>query len=238
MENYIYHIIYIIMYQIRYLVINMTQDNHRLNPILHSLHLNKKEFVTSDEIRSIGKRLGVNPQNSIRNLAARGYIVRIFRGLFYVKDFEDVMMGRSKYSHLEIVAKGLEQMNVKAWYFCLHTALKLNNQTHETLNMDYIASDTLFRGKVINIVGHMFKFHKLGPSLFDFGIRTDIKPLRFSDAEKTILDIIYINRYNAVPEKRIALDIGDLVDHADRKRIDKYLEHYPKTVGRTIEGLK
>ncbi len=226
------------MYQNRNIVINMTMNKRRLNPILHNLHLNKQEFVTSDEIRRIGKKLKVNPENSIRNLAARGFIVRIFKGLFYVKDFEDVMMGRSKYSHLEIVAKGLEIMNITSWYFCLHTALKLNNLTHETLNLDYIASDTLFRGKVIKIAGHRFKFHKLNPLLFNFGIQSDIKPLRFSDVEKTILDIIYINRYNAVPEKRIAMDFGDLVEQADRKRIDKYLEHYPKTVRRIIEGLK
>jgi predicted transcriptional regulator of viral defense system len=213
----------------------MTKDRKYVNPILRSIHVDKKEFVTSEEVRNIGKKFDVIPENAIRNLMASGYLVRIFRGLFYVPTFDEVNMGNSRYSHLELVARGFDFLGVRRWYFCLQTALKLNNMTHETASIDLVASDSIFRGKPIDIAGHQFKFHKLSPGLFDFGIRTDLAPLRFSDPEKTILDIVYINRYNAVPSTRIAMDVSEYIENANHRRIQKYLEHYPGSVRRTLE---
>jgi hypothetical protein len=104
------------------------------------------------------------------------------------------------------------------------------------MSMDFLASASIFRGKVIEISGHLFKFHKLRPGLFGFGIRTDLAPLRFSDPEKTILDIVYINRFNAVPSTRIAMDVSEYIEKADHRKIEKYLKFYPGSVRKTLEG--
>ena len=79
-----------------------------MNLILKKIHLDKKEFVTADYIKKHCKRLEYNYDNTIRNLLAKGYLIRIFKGIFYVKTFDEVKMGNIKYSHHELVAKGLE----------------------------------------------------------------------------------------------------------------------------------
>lgn len=43
----------------------------------------------------------------IRYFIAQGYLTRIFRGIFYVKTLDELKLGRSKYSYLELAAKGL-----------------------------------------------------------------------------------------------------------------------------------
>ena len=40
-------------------------------------------------------------------------MVRIFRGIFYVKSLDEIKLGKSKYNHIDLVAKGLELREVK-----------------------------------------------------------------------------------------------------------------------------
>ena len=142
----------------------------RMNPILKKLHLEEKEFVTSFEIRNYCDIFDYNYYNTIRNLTSRGYLLRIFKGVFYLKTFDEVKLGKMKYSHLDLVSKGLELKGVKNWYFGLQTALKLNNATHEHFTMDYVINDKLFRSKPITINGYRFKFVKLKKDLLGFGV--------------------------------------------------------------------
>ena len=155
-----------------------------------------KEFVTSKELELYCKSMKLDYTTVIRYFIAQGCMTRIFRGIFYVKTLDEIKLGRSKYSHLELVAKGLELKNVKNWYFGLHTALKLNNMTHEYFAVEDVINDSLFRANPMNIAGYKFKFTKLSPSLFDFGIKNKDEIVRYSDPEKTVLDFIYIWRYN------------------------------------------
>ncbi|MBN2237331.1 MAG: hypothetical protein JW729_07210, partial [Bacteroidales bacterium] len=133
-----------------------------------------------------------------------------------------------KYNHLELVAKGLELKQVKNWYFGLHTALKLNNMTYEHFTIDYVVSDKIFRAKPINIAGYKFKFVKLKSSLFLFGIIKN--KIRYSDPEKTILDIMYRWRYNGIPKEKIVSDISEWSKNLAKPKIKKYSKNYPKTI--------
>ena len=109
--------------------------------------------------------MGLNYEITIRHLVSRGYIIRIFKGIFYIKTLEETKLNKSKYNHLELVAKGLELKGVKNWYFGLYTALKFNNITHESFTVDYVVNDKLLRSKPINIAGYKFRFVKLTPKL-------------------------------------------------------------------------
>jgi predicted transcriptional regulator of viral defense system len=203
-----------------------------MNPVLKKIHLEDKEFVRSDEVKGYCKDFGLDYYNTIRNLTARGYLLRIFRGLFYVKSFDEVKMGSMKYSHLELVSRGMDLKGISNWYFGLNTALKLNNATHEHFTVDYVVSDTLFRNKPINIAGYKFRFIKLKESLFTFGIKR--KKYRYSDLEKTILDLIYMSRYSSVPKEKIVIDIEDYMGNVSKSRIKKYSTRYPKTVRKIL----
>ena len=152
-----------------------------MNAVLKKLHLKNKEFVKADEIKRYCKDFRLDYFNTIRNLTAREYLLRIFKGIFYVKSFDEVKMGNMKYSHLELVSKGMELKGIVNWYFGLYTALKLNNITHEHFTVDYVVNDTIFRSKPINIVGYKFRIIKLKNSLFDFGI--NMNKHRYSNLE-------------------------------------------------------
>jgi predicted transcriptional regulator of viral defense system len=205
------------------------------NLVLKKLRIDKKEFITSEELKRYCKSMGLNYEKIIRYFVYRGYFIRIFKGIFYVKSLDEVKLVKSKYSHLELVAKGLELKDVKKWYFGLYTALKFNNITHETFVVDYVVNDKLFRSKPINIAGYQYRFIKLAPRLLQFGIIED--SLRYSDPEKTILDFIYTWRYNGVPKEKIILDVSEWAKDVSSDKIRKYAVNYPKTVREIADRL-
>jgi predicted transcriptional regulator of viral defense system len=199
--------------------------------------MDNKEFVTAEELKIYCKSMELNYEMIVRYFGMRGYLVRIFRGIFYVKSLEELKLGRNKYPHLELVAKGLELKNVKRWYFGLHTALKLNNMTHETFAVEDVLNDKLFRANPFTIAGYKFKFSRLSPALLGFGISKAGNGVRYSDAEKTILDFIYIWRYNGIPEEKITADVSGWAKGASKEKLRAYAKKYPKTVAGIVERL-
>lgn len=210
----------------------------RMSIILDKLRIENKEFVTANELKEYCKLTKMDYDLVIRYFVSRKkYLVRIFRGIFYVKSIEEFKLGKSKYNHLELVSKGLELKGVKKWYFGLHTALKLNNMTHEHFTIEEVISDSLFRANPINIDGYKFKFVKLSPSLLDFGIKKENAMLRYSDPEKTILDFIYLSRQDGVPADRIIIDVSDWCRNISKDKLKKYSKNYPKTVAEIVDRV-
>jgi predicted transcriptional regulator of viral defense system len=196
--------------------------------LLKKLRIDQKEFIASEELKRYCKLLALDYKKTIKYHVYRGYLIRIFKGIFYVKSLDEVKLSKSKYNHLELVAKGLELKGVKNWYFGLYTALKFNNITHESFSVDYVVNDKLLRSKPIKIAGYKFRFVKLSSRLLEFGIIKN--NLKFSDPEKTILDFIYIWRYNGVPKEKIVLDVSEWAKDISSEKIKKYAANYPKTV--------
>lgn len=209
----------------------------RISVLLKKLRIENKEFITSKELELYCKSMKLDYATVIRYFISQGYMTRIFRGIFYIKSLDEQKLGRSKYSHLELVAKGLEMKNVRNWYFGLHTALKLNNMTHEYFAVEDVINDSLFRANPINIAGYKFKFTKLSPSLVSFGINKKDKIVRYSDPEKTVLDFIYIWKYNGVPGDKIVLDISEWAKQGSKEKLMSYAKKYPKTVTEMVERV-
>lgn len=205
------------------------------NFLLKKLNIDEKEFITSEELKRYCKSMGLNYEITIRHLVSRGYLIRIFKGIFYIKSFDETKLGKFKYSNLELVAKGLELKGVKNWYFGLYTALKFNNMTHESFAIDYVINDKLLRSKPISIAGNKYRFIKLSPRLLEFGINED--NLRYSDVEKTILDFIYTWRYNGIPAEKIILDVSEWAKNISIEKTKKYAINYPKTVQEIAEAI-
>jgi len=203
--------------------------------LLKKFYIEGKEFVKSDEIKECCELLNLNYENVIRYFILRGYLLRIFRGIFYVKNLEELKFGTNKYSHLELVSKGLDLKGIKNWYFSLYTALKLNKATHEYFTIDYVISENLYRNNPINIDNYNFKFMKLKPDLLNFGITEN--GFRYSDLEKTILDFIYIWIYNSIPRKKILIDVSEYTNNLSEKRIRNYVKNYPNSVKEIVEEI-
>jgi predicted transcriptional regulator of viral defense system len=203
--------------------------------LLKKLRLEGRDFLTSDTLKGYCESLGLNYSSTVKYFISRGYLVRIFRGIFYLRGLEELELGRTRYSHLDLVAKGLELKGVKNWYFGLYTALKLNNMTHEHFTTDYVANDRIFRARPMEIAGYRFRFLKLKPALFGFGIIGDT--LRYSDPEKTVLDLIYLWRYSGVPEEKIKMDIAEYAEGLSGEKMRGYARNYSKAVSRTVEEV-
>ncbi|MCI4433746.1 MAG: hypothetical protein JHC41_09190 [Nitrosopumilus sp.] len=204
--------------------------------LVEKLWMENKEFVTVKELKEYCKMLKLKHESVIRYLLKRKHLVRIFKGIYYIKSLEEFELGKTKYNHLELVAKGLELKGVKNWYFGLHTALKHNNMTHEYFTIDEVISDSIFRANPVNIVGYKFKFIKLTPPLIKFGIKSK-GLLRYSDPEKTILDFVYLSLQEGMPSNRISMDVGDWAKDISENKLNKYVIKYPKTVAKTVEMI-
>jgi predicted transcriptional regulator of viral defense system len=204
--------------------------------LLKKLYLEKIEFITSEELEKYCKEFEMDYTDTVRYFIRRGYLIRIFKKIFYLRGIEEIKLGRTKYSYRDLISKGLELKGVKNWYFGLYSALKMNNMTHESFIVDHILNDRLFRPKPINIMDYKIEFHKISPKLLTFGIIKK-RNINYSDPEKTILDFIYILRYNGVSKKRILIDIKDYAENASIEKLRKYVKHYPNTVKETFEAL-
>jgi hypothetical protein len=208
-----------------------------MSHLLRKLWMDKKEFVTASELKGYCRSFKLDYLTAVSYFVKRKYFIRIFRGIFYVESLEEAKLARNRYTHLELVAKGLELKHVKNWYFGLHTALKLNNMTHEHFAIEDVISDEIFRANPITIAGYRFKFLKLSPSLLGFGLRKEDDGVRYSDPEKTVLDFIYVWRYNGIPEEKIIGDVSAWAKHASKEKLRRYAKKYPKTVAEIVERV-
>lgn len=203
--------------------------------ILRKLRLEEKEFVTSEELKKICSSLNIKYESAIRHLIPRGHLIRIFRGIFYVTTPDEALTKKRKYSHLELVSKGLKVKEMEDWYFGLYTALKLNNMTHEHYVIEYVVNNLIQRSNPMEIAGYRFKFVKVKSQLLGFGVIGD--ELRHSDPEKTILDFIYLWRYNGIPDQRITLSVKEWTNDVDEEKLKSHSEYYPRTVARLLEEI-
>ena len=207
-----------------------------MSHLLRKLWMDKKEFVTAGELKVYCRSFKLSYPAVVSYFVKRKYFIRVFRGVFYVKSLEEAKLGRTKYSHLKLAEKGLELKKVRNWYFGLHTALKLNNLTHETFAVEDVVNDKLFRASPVNIAGYKFRFTKMSPSLLGFGIREQ-DGLRYSDPEKTILDFIYIWRYHGTPSEKIIADVSEWAKHSSKGKLRSYAKKYPRTVAEIAERV-
>ena len=128
----------------------------------------------------------------------------------------------------------MDYKGVKNWYFGLETGIKLNNITHEYFNIDYVVSDTIFRAKPTIILGRKVKFVKLKKELFSFGIiKEEFK--RYSDIEKSLLDLIHIRKYNGEFDRAIIDELIEWAEHASKKKLMNYAKYYSPFI-RKIAG--
>jgi len=204
--------------------------------LLKKLYLEKNEFITSEMFKRYCKEFEMDYENTIRYFIRMGYLIRIFKGIFYLRGIEEIKLGKTKYSYRDIIAKGLELKDVKNWYFGLYSALKMNNMTHESFLIDHILNDTLFRPNPMEIMDYKVEFHRISSKLINFGILKK-RNINYSDPEKTILDFIYIWRYNGIPKTRIKMDIEGYTVNVSKEKLRKYVKHYPKTVEETLEEI-
>ena len=194
----------------------------------------KDGIITSEEIKKICKEKPINLDynSAIRYLLPNKNLVRILRGIFYIKTIEERKKKITKINYFDAIVKALKIKDIDKWYFALETALKLNNLTHETFLIDTIINNKIRNTNPVNILGHKTKITKVKRIDFSFGIKKgltkDKEEYFYSNPERTLLDIAYLGRYNGETDEEIKNKISDY--KYDKNKLKKYLKHYPKTM--------
>jgi len=206
-----------------------------LKLIVKKLEIRKEKFITREELKSYCKMLKLDYYTVVGYLMTNNYVVRILRGIFYVKSIEERKLKKIDMDHLAVIGEALEIKGIKNWYFGLNTAVKLNNLTHEYFVVDYVINDKIARSELIEIIGYEIKFIKVNKKIFGFGIIKN--RLQYSDVEKTVLDIAYLGKYNNLTNNEIKNKLIDIMGYCSKEKIRKYSKHYPKTVKKFIKEL-
>jgi len=200
--------------------------------LARKLNLDKEPYVDSVLLREYAKTLKLDYLMVIKYLLANKYLYRILRGFFYKPTIKERKMNRLDVNHLEAIAETLKRKGVKNWYYGLDSAMKLNNLTHEFFAMDFVVSDSIFRSKPITILGMKVRFIKLKKEIVKIGIVKGNYPV--SDLEKTVLDMIYLMRYDGLSEKEIELKMNDLMSKCSKEKMFGYSSKYNKKMNEFI----
>ncbi len=209
-------------------------DKMVLRLLVRKLELTDKRFITRKELKSYCKELKLDYYTAIRYLTSNSYLIRILRGVFYIKSIEERKLKKININYIDALKEALKIKDVK-WYFGLESAIKLNNLTHEYFAIETIITDSMFRPRPIEILGTKIKFVKISKNLFAFGLIG--KDFKHSDIEKTLLDIIYLGKYNNYSEEEIRNKIVSLLKNCEKSKLMKYAEHYPKTASKLLLKL-
>ena len=207
----------------------------KIKLIWKKLILEKKRYATKDDLIPLCGQIGKDPQTVVHYLSTHGYIHRVFNGFYYVMSPNEIEGGAIKKSTFELVADGLKFKGIKKWYFGLETALKMNNLTHEYFSVNYIVSDSYRTTKVVKIIDAEFQFLKWSKKMSDFGIVKKNK-LKYSDPEKTVLDMVYRNYWKKIGEKQMLSPLIEYEERLNSDRLSKYLKNYPKKMKIMVEG--
>ena len=194
-----------------------------------------RRMVTSSEIRELAEEMSRDPNQAIDYLQSNDYMVRVLRGIFYVKSPGERRRKVLERSLYEIVAMALKLKGVRRWYFGLETALKLNVMTHEHFVVDYVLTDSYRTTKTIRIMGTAFRFIRRGDRHFRRGISRK-GPLRYSDPEKTVLDLTYREYLRSKESPMFTSPVEEHRAVIDMDRLRALLEDYPPDFRRRTEG--
>src|SRR3989338_1389746 len=155
-----------------------------------------KGIITRREFDSLVDKYNFDKDVLRRVMLNKGYLLTIFRGVYYLRSYEEKKFNTLKYSSYELLSLGLEKKKVE-WYFGLNTAIKFLGLTHEVFPVNIVINKKFNRKKPMKIAGSTFLFIKLKPSLFFKIIRAKTKNnvyLYYSSLEKTLLDMIYLKK--------------------------------------------
>ena len=189
----------------------------------------EEKFITSDELKKYCSILKMEYPDAIRYLVRHKYLHTIMKGIFYNPSLSERKFNRFDINYREAIVKALDIKGIKNWYFGLETAIKFHNLTHEFFVIDFIINDTIGRAKPLNIFGNKIKMIKLKPELFRFGIKKS-NNLKYSDVEKTILDMIYLKRYSGLDDSTIVNYIMPYIELCSKEKLKVYSRRYNKKI--------
>jgi len=191
------------------------------------------KVITRGELEKLASYFNEDVDYLVNYLIQYGYVIRILRGLYYVKTPVEFSTGGSP-SIYGLLALGMSKIT-KNWYLGLFTALILNGLTHETYTTVFIINDRLARPRPIQVNGTPVRIIRSRRDIFNFGIVTR-DPLRFSDLEKTLLDFLYFANYGTLPKSLAWRVWKEYYGTADPMKLKEYSKKYPRSIRKVVEN--
>ncbi|AFL95272.1 hypothetical protein CL1_1069 [Thermococcus cleftensis] len=192
------------------------------------------KVITREELERLASYFNEDVDYLVNYLIQYGYVIRILRGLYYVKTPIEFSTGGSPPIY-RLLSLGMGKIT-KNWYFGLFTALVLNGLTHEGYTTVFIINDRLARPRPIQVNGTPVRIIRSRRNFFDFGIVAR-DSLKFSDLEKTLLDFLYFSNYGTIP-KNLALRVWrEYIDNANTEKLHRYSERYPRSIRKVVENV-
>ncbi len=191
------------------------------------------QVATSEDIKRLCDLAGHRYTRAVNYLQSKGYIDTVFRGIFYVRTPEEVQLGYINRPINEVIALGLEKKGVKNWYFGLETALKYNHMTHVYFDITFIITDSYRTTKTVVMLGKRLRYLRWKPEMFEFGI-VKMGLIRYSDPEKTLLDLAYRSSTNGRDPKVILDDVIEEYTRYEKAIVRRYLKRYPMSIQKVL----
>ena len=209
-----------------------------MNKVLDKIRQDGKEIITLEELRSYCKELYFNYKIIGNYLISRRFLIKILDDIYYVKTAEEINQNKLNVSVSELLGKALELKNINNWYFGLYTALNLNGIKY--VHQDeycYVINNRILINRPIKVLGKKYRFLRFQDSLFNFGIING--KIKYSDPEKTILDLLYLWEYSQKTENRIIVELLKLLDGNSKEKLIEYSKSYPiSTINILNKALK
>ncbi|NJE08383.1 hypothetical protein E3E31_07580 [Thermococcus sp. M39] len=193
------------------------------------------KVITREELEKLASYFNEDVDYLVNYLIQYGYVIRILRGIYYVKTPVEFSTGGSP-SIYRLLSLGMSKIT-KNWYFGLFTALILNGLTHETYTTIFIINDRLARPRPIQVNGTPVRIIRSRRDIFDFGIVTR-DSLRFSDLEKTLLDFFYFANYGTLPKSLAWRLWKEYYGMADPTKLKEYSKKYSRSIQKVIENVE
>lgn len=182
------------------------------NVLWETLVRKDREVVTTPELEGLARKIGKDPRHAIDNLVRSRRLEPLFKGSYYVKWPDELLLGVQRKNPRELFALAAGTRDIGRWYFGLHTALRLHGMTHEHRPVETVISERMYRILGIEIAGTRFIVHKWSGDLFGFGV-TRLDGLPVSDPARTVLDLAYADYW----EKRHGrVPTGEWLEHLSR----------------------
>ena len=211
-----------------------------VNRILDKLWQDGNEFISLTELKKDLKNLYYNYDNMIKYLISRGFLFSIFNDTFYVKSQEEVnsVSNDLKYSSMELISKALKFLDVENWYFGLYTALRYHDISFNNGVSDYLLFSNVATAKnKITVCSQEFKFIRLRPLFFKFGINEKDNEVKYSDLEKTVLDLMYLWHSSNMPNHKIKAKILKYFNLSSIDKIKEYYSYYPESIQKLVNEM-
>jgi predicted transcriptional regulator of viral defense system len=199
-----------------------------MNKVLNKIRQDNKELITTEELKNYCKELYFNYRILSNYLISRKYLVKVLEGIYYVKTNEEIAQNKLNLPVSKLLAKALRLKNIHNWYYGLYTALKLNGIDYNHKDkFYYLINNRILKNRPIKILGKRYRFIRFQDTLFNFGIING--KVKYSDLEKTILDLLYLWEYTHRNENRILIELSKLLEGTSLEKILDYSQYYPKS---------